>query len=153
MLFFVKTGNYKPWIVDSGASDHMTGDKSLFHHYNPCYDGLSVKIADGTLSKVAGTGSVTLSEDIELKSVLHVPNLDCNLLSVSKLTVLLKLFLICVNFRLWIRGGRLAVLGFAQGSTFFIQIKLLQDKLTMQCVLSQPPSQIRIMLSCYGTIV
>lgn len=64
----------------------MTGDKSLFHHYNPCYDGLSVKIADGTLSKVAGTGSVTLSEDIELKSVLHVPNLDCNLLSVSKLT-------------------------------------------------------------------
>ncbi|KAK2452382.1 putative mitochondrial protein [Trifolium repens] len=84
--FTVKSGNLKPWIVDSGASDHMTGDKSLFHHYSPCYDGMSVKIADGTLSKVAGTGSIILSEDIELKSVLHVPNLDCNLLSVSKLT-------------------------------------------------------------------
>nr|XP_004492288.1 uncharacterized protein LOC101512800 [Cicer arietinum] len=66
----------EPWIVDPGASEHMTGDKSLFHHCNPCYDGLSVKIVDGSFSKVAGIGFVTLSKDIKLKSILHVPNLD-----------------------------------------------------------------------------
>ncbi|RVW56043.1 Retrovirus-related Pol polyprotein from transposon TNT 1-94 [Vitis vinifera] len=45
-----------------------------------------VRIADGSLSKVAGTGLVVLSRDLTLNSVLLVPNLDCNLLSISKLT-------------------------------------------------------------------
>ncbi|CAJ2679170.1 unnamed protein product [Trifolium pratense] len=38
------------------------------------------------VASLAHKGLVILSEDIELMSVLHVPNLDCNLLSVSKLT-------------------------------------------------------------------
>ncbi|RVW52456.1 Retrovirus-related Pol polyprotein from transposon RE1 [Vitis vinifera] len=76
----------KPWIVDSGASDHMTGDATIFDTYNSCPNNLTVRIADGSLSKVAGTGSVVLSRDLTLNSVLLVPNLDCNLLSISKLT-------------------------------------------------------------------
>ncbi|RVW49546.1 Retrovirus-related Pol polyprotein from transposon TNT 1-94 [Vitis vinifera] len=51
-----------------------------------CPNNLTVRIADGSLSKVAGTGSVVLSRDLTLNSVLLVPNLDCNLLSISKLT-------------------------------------------------------------------
>lgn len=35
---------------------------------------------------MAGKGSVVLSKTLVLKSVLHVPNLSCNLLSISKLT-------------------------------------------------------------------
>ena len=35
---------------------------------------------------MVGTGSIILSENLELKTILHVPNLDCNLLSVSKLS-------------------------------------------------------------------
>ena len=76
----------KPWIVDSGASDHMTGDATIFDTYSSCPNNLTVRIADGSLSKVAGTGSVVLSRDLTLNSVLLVPNLDCNLLSISKLT-------------------------------------------------------------------
>ncbi|RVX00895.1 Retrovirus-related Pol polyprotein from transposon TNT 1-94 [Vitis vinifera] len=76
----------KPWIVDSGASDHMTGDATIFDTYSSCPNNLTVQIADGSLSKVAGTGSVVLSRDLTLNSVLLVPNLDCNLLSISKLT-------------------------------------------------------------------
>lgn len=75
----------KPWIVDSGASDHMTGDATIFDLYNPCQNNVTVRIADGLLSKVTGTGSVVLSKDITLNSVLLIPNLDCNLLSISKL--------------------------------------------------------------------
>ncbi|RVW80333.1 Leucine-rich repeat receptor protein kinase MSL1 [Vitis vinifera] len=76
----------KPWIVDSGASDHMTGDATIFDTYSSCPNNLTVRIADGSLSKVVGTGSVVLSRDLTLNSVLLVPNLDCNLLSISKLT-------------------------------------------------------------------
>ncbi|RVX01052.1 Retrovirus-related Pol polyprotein from transposon TNT 1-94 [Vitis vinifera] len=76
----------KPWIVDSGASDHMTGDATIFDTYSSCPNNLTIRIADGSLSKVAGTGSVVLSRDLTLNSVLLVPNLDCNLLSISKLT-------------------------------------------------------------------
>ncbi|RVW24940.1 hypothetical protein CK203_079530 [Vitis vinifera] len=36
-------------------------------------------------SKISGTGSIKLTKDLYLDSVLHVPNLDCNLLSISKL--------------------------------------------------------------------
>ncbi|RVW74059.1 Retrovirus-related Pol polyprotein from transposon TNT 1-94 [Vitis vinifera] len=75
----------KPWIVDLGASDHMTGDATIFDTYSSCPNNLTVRIADGSLSKVAGTGSVVLSRDLTLNSVLLVPNLDCNLLSISKL--------------------------------------------------------------------
>ena len=73
------------WIVDSGASDHMTGDRTLFLFYNPYHGTLIVCIADGTYSKVVGIGTVKLSRTLALQSVLFVPNLDCNLLSVSKL--------------------------------------------------------------------
>ncbi|KAL5567177.1 hypothetical protein UlMin_030341 [Ulmus minor] len=66
----VKRENLSPWIVDSGASDHMTGDASIFHTYKPCSNNFTVRIADGSLSKVAGTGSVVISKNLTLDSVL-----------------------------------------------------------------------------------
>ena len=48
----------KNWIVDSRASDHVTGDESIFDYYQPCHTNLIVHIADGSSSKVAGTGLV-----------------------------------------------------------------------------------------------
>ena len=75
-----------PWIVDSGAFDHITGDATIFQNYTPCSKDYTVHIADGSLSKVVGTGFVPISKDLTLDSVLLVPNLDCNLLSISKLT-------------------------------------------------------------------
>ena len=74
-----------PWIIDSCAFDHMTDAHHLFSTYSPCTGNLKVKIVDGTLSPVAGKGSVHISESITLNPVLHVPNLSCNLLSISEL--------------------------------------------------------------------
>ena len=75
-----------PWIIDSGASDHMTCSSHLFKSYSPCSGNDKVKIADGSFSSIAGKGLIKISERIDLKSVLHVPKLACNLLSVSKLS-------------------------------------------------------------------
>lgn len=78
--------NIKSWIVDSGASDHMTGDITQLENYKSCSAGTMVRIADGSSSAVAGIGSVFISDDIRLDSVLFVPKLDFNLLSISKFT-------------------------------------------------------------------
>ncbi|KAH7665241.1 RNA-directed DNA polymerase protein [Dioscorea alata] len=78
--------NPAEWIVDSEASNHMTGDIKTFTDFKTATNGTFVKIADGTYSEVAGIGSVIISKEITLKSVLFVPNLDYNLLSISKLT-------------------------------------------------------------------
>ena len=75
-----------PWIIDFGASNHMTDAHHLFSTYSPCADNLKVKIADDTFSPIAGKGSIHISESFTLNPVLHVPNLSCNLLSISQLT-------------------------------------------------------------------
>ena len=74
------------WVIDSGATDHMTSNSSLFLSYKPCAGNRKVKIANGSLSPIAGTGKIKISDSISLSQVLHVPNLACNLVSVSKIT-------------------------------------------------------------------
>lgn len=86
LAFSIQNNQSKPWIVDSGASDHMTGDLSILTNFQTCINHSGVKIADGSLSPVAGTGSVHLTENFHLSSVLYVPKLNCNLLSISQLT-------------------------------------------------------------------
>lgn len=39
-----------------------------------------------SFSTIAGVGSIPISKSLTLHNVLHVPNLSCNLLSISKLT-------------------------------------------------------------------
>ena len=76
---------YVPWIIDSGASNHMTTLSSLFKTYSPCSGSEKIRIADGTFSTIAGKRDITLSKNIDLKNVLHVPKLTYNLLSVRKI--------------------------------------------------------------------
>jgi len=64
----------------------MTGDINIFTKYFPCHESSTVRITDGTHSKVVGKGTIIVSKDIMLNDVLYVPKLDCNLLSISKIT-------------------------------------------------------------------
>ena len=84
--FLVRDKCSKHWIVDLGAPNHMIGDESIFDDYQPCYINLLERIVDGSLSKVVGIRLVQLSLEMTLKFVLHVLKLDCNLISISKLT-------------------------------------------------------------------
>jgi len=73
------------WIVDSGATHHMTGNQNLLfnlkHVSHP-----PVRIADGSSCPVKGIGSISNSENLPLSSVLLVPKFPDNLCSVSQLT-------------------------------------------------------------------
>ena len=75
-----------PWIIDSGASDHMTGSSPVFCAYTPCSGRDKVRIADGTVSSVSGKGLVRVTPLLSLSSVLHVPNFTTNLLSIGRIT-------------------------------------------------------------------
>ena len=86
MLLALNPIKVSPWIVDFGASDHMTGSSHLFSSYTPCPSNLTVRIADDSLSTIAGKGTIRLSKTLILTSVLHVPNVSHNLPLVSKIT-------------------------------------------------------------------
>ena len=72
-----------PWLIDSGASNHMTNISNVFNTYFPCFGSDKVRIADGSLSPIVGKDSIKISKIIELKSVHHVPKVSVNLLSVD----------------------------------------------------------------------
>lgn len=83
------------WIIDSGASSHMCTNKGYFQSLDTLRDDTpkSVTVADGKSADVKGIGICKLRcygqdskvKQIVLSEVLYVPDLDMNLVSVSKL--------------------------------------------------------------------
>ena len=71
------------WIIDSGATHHVTGDKSWLLSIRQIH--CSVGLPNGETVVASMEGSVRLSDTITLHHVLYVPHLSCNLLSVSQL--------------------------------------------------------------------
>ena len=74
-----------PWILDSGCSSHMTGDKQKFTKIQD-YDGGSVKFGNNDGAQIVGRGIVSISDNkIRSEDVLYVEGLKHNLLSVSQI--------------------------------------------------------------------
>lgn len=78
------------WVVDSGATDHMSTESNLFSTYNPNPSKPCILTTDGSPIMVSGEGRVPITSSMSLSTVLHVPNLSCNLLSISQITKALK---------------------------------------------------------------
>ena len=74
------------WILDSGATNHITHDPNQFKTYLPCPSNRKIVVADGTTTTVAGIGDVQVTSNLVLENVLHVPQLSTNLVSIQKLT-------------------------------------------------------------------
>ncbi|KAL2336894.1 hypothetical protein Fmac_011340 [Flemingia macrophylla] len=73
------------WILDSGATYHMTPLAKHFSTYSPCPSNKKIATTDGTLITAAGQGNIQINPLITLKDVLHVPKLSTNLVSIQKL--------------------------------------------------------------------
>lgn len=83
--FSVFTRN-RDWIIDTGATDHMTCDHAKFTNLSTNNSKPAIINANGISSPVTGMGSVHISPSLSISNVLFVPSLNCNLLSVSQLT-------------------------------------------------------------------
>ena len=75
-----------PWVFDSGATDHITGNKSLFSSLSSTNPLPSVTLADGFRVSSHGVGTVKLFPSLTIDNVLYVPGSPFNLLSISRLT-------------------------------------------------------------------
>jgi len=64
----------------------MTGKSSSFSFYNLCSSKDKIRVANGSLSPIYGKGSIVVTPSMPLSSVLHVPNLAANLLSITRIT-------------------------------------------------------------------
>lgn len=78
------TANMNIWLVDSGASDHMTSNKTM-SNLKTLEKEVRVGLPDGSIKTVKELGTVRLNDDIVLTNVFHVDGFKHNLLSVSKL--------------------------------------------------------------------
>jgi gag-polypeptide of LTR copia-type/Pol polyprotein, beta-barrel domain len=84
------------WFIDSAASSHLCGDKSLFSSIYTV-PSLTIKIVSGNtfVANQRGTIRITLRSDLShgledvpiiLNEVIYVPMLNANLLSIGRMT-------------------------------------------------------------------
>ncbi|CAL2226929.1 unnamed protein product [Prunus armeniaca] len=73
------------WIIDSGATDHMTFDPDDFLNTTQPRRTCIANV-NGVTYPVIGVGTVALSSSLTLSNTLLVPSLSTKLLSVSQLT-------------------------------------------------------------------
>jgi len=76
------------WIVDSGASQHLSRDRTQFLTYKSVSQPKSITIADGTRIEAHGIGDIAIQTRagiIRLTDVWYVPNMGASLISVARM--------------------------------------------------------------------
>jgi hypothetical protein len=96
---FIKTNQFhnpkdSPWIIDTGATDHMVNSISFFTTITATVS-TSVTLPNGELVSVTHMGTIKISEHLILTNVLCVPSFSFNLISASKL---IKYLACCLIF-------------------------------------------------------
>lgn len=76
---------YDGWVVDSGATEHMTHRSDFLKNKTQTPKGTPVVIPNGDKIPVLGEGDHVLLGGIKIKGVLLVPSFNYNLLSVGNL--------------------------------------------------------------------
>nr|XP_043621067.1 uncharacterized protein LOC122592785 [Erigeron canadensis] len=87
--FKSKDKEENPWYLDNGASNHMTGNKSLFLELNERVTG-KVRFGDDSRVDIAGKGSIVfktkIGEHVVLMEVYYIPSVYSNIISLGQLT-------------------------------------------------------------------
>jgi transposase InsO family protein len=78
------TGKHSTWIIDTGASNHMTGNLKLLCAVRDIA-GCPVGLPNGKHVLATKEGTKILNGGLKIENVLYVPTLSCNLISISQL--------------------------------------------------------------------
>ena len=136
------------WVIDSGATNHMTPKSQLFNTYSPSPSNKKISVANNSLATVAGFRDIYITPTLNIKNVLHVPKLSTILVSIQKLTHDLKYYaifsLLFVFFRKSVRGGGLDLL---RKGTVLTTLNYLR-KLVIICLCLFSIPQIKIPFGC-----
>jgi transposase InsO family protein len=93
VLIFALSGSVSPgedtWLIDSGASKHMTGQRDILSRLSKKKFPQKVTLGDDYQYPIKGVGESNYKLDsgtpMKMKDVLYVPGLTKNLLSISAL--------------------------------------------------------------------
>jgi transposase InsO family protein len=72
-------------VLDNGCTNHMTGEKDMFHSLQLTQEAQEIVFGDSGKSEVIDIGKIPISDHQSLSNVLLVDYLSYNLLSISKL--------------------------------------------------------------------
>ncbi|KAK2988057.1 hypothetical protein RJ640_001998 [Escallonia rubra] len=134
------------WIIDSGATDHMTFDSRQVSTLKQSSQKF-VTTANGTLAPIVGEGHLTLTSNMNLDSVLVVSSLDYNLLSVSQITT--ALFCVVIfwpNFCVFkdICTGQTIGCGVRRGKLYYLDlVSKSSDKLRQALMVNDSEGEMR----------
>jgi len=81
---FFTTFDNRTWIINSGASNHITPDLSLLDNVRVVHECCSIAMPNGKQAEIKHVSSMELQCNLVLKDVLHIPDFHFNLLSISK---------------------------------------------------------------------
>ena len=84
MVIISHVGKNDTWMIDSGCSHYMTGDKSKFEQLEH-YDGGSVRFGNNEPYCIKGKGCIALTKELRCDNSYWVEGLKHNLLSVAQL--------------------------------------------------------------------
>lgn len=85
MMVSQNTMSSQTWVIDSGATHHVSHDKNLFSTIDTSVESF-VNLSTGATIKISGVGKIQLNKHICLNNVLFIPEFRLNLLSISSLT-------------------------------------------------------------------
>ncbi|KAF2303650.1 hypothetical protein GH714_020631 [Hevea brasiliensis] len=112
------------WYLDTGATNHMTGDKHCFVEIDDSICG-KVKFGDGSVIDIQGFGSVMFQckngEHLTLTNVYYIPKLKSNIISLGQIDESGGRILIeCGALRVYDNSNRLIIKVRRQQNRLFI---------------------------------
>nr|KYP34389.1 Copia protein [Cajanus cajan] len=72
------------WILDSGATDHVSNSLSCYDSYNTI-EPIRIKLPNGFITQTQISGTVAFSGRFFLQDVLYIPDFNYNIISVGKI--------------------------------------------------------------------
>ncbi|XP_019264489.1 PREDICTED: uncharacterized protein LOC109242112 [Nicotiana attenuata] len=123
------------WIIDSGASEHMTSDISILFNIISLSIPLYINLPNSHKIKVGKKGSVHILPGLTIHNVLYVPVFKFNLLSVHKLTKHLRCNLLFTYIGTILQGPsmkRPVVVGEVMEGLYILNPKFISTSLQFQ---------------------
>jgi hypothetical protein len=129
------------WLMNSGCSRHMTGNKKWFYSLTPLSHKEYVTFRNDKKGKVLGTDVIKVNDCFTLNDVALVDRLRYNLLSISQLcdADLSVLFRKCDSYDL--DSSDKHVCGISRIRNIF-QVDFSSAQTSLRCLISQSSSEL-----------
>ncbi|TYK05444.1 reverse transcriptase [Cucumis melo var. makuwa] len=134
-LSLISVDGMNPWILDSGATNHLTGSFESFVSYIPCASNEKIRIADGSLAPIAGVELGRMIDTTWHNRGLCLLDDDASSSSISRMSVVIILYYF---------GKRLSVVAFFDNGREFQNhtfIEFLSSKEIVHLGAFAPPSK------------